>query len=105
MVHSLIPQSVNIKTTLFETPARLINHMELLCAIGMAYKQAGMKLPDVQIGDNLKESRDVLIRPIENNSKINPKLLQVIQSYIFKSGETVDEDSIITMKLGYEFAH
>lgn len=105
MVHCLIPQSVNIKTTQFDPPSRLINHMELLCAIGMAYKQSGMILPDVQIGDNLKESRDVLIRPIENNSKVNPKLLQVIQNYIFKSGDTVDEDSIITMKMGYEFAH
>ena len=38
MVHTLVPMSVKIKIKNFETPARLINHMELSCAVGMAWE-------------------------------------------------------------------
>ena len=42
MVHTLVPMSVKIKIKNFETPARLINHMELSCAVGMACRQASV---------------------------------------------------------------
>ena len=41
MVHTLVPMSVKIKIKNFETPARLINHMELSCAVGMACREPG----------------------------------------------------------------
>ena len=56
MVHTLVPMSVKIKIKNFETPARLINHMELSCAV----------------------------------------------DYIYKKGEVLDDDSLVTLKLGYE---
>lgn len=102
MVHSLIPKSVRIKTTIFENPAKLINHMELTAAVGMAYRQAGLPMPTVDAGTNLKEFRDGAMEPLGGNSRINEKLLSVIRNYVFKSDEVVDEDAQITLKLGYE---
>lgn len=103
MIHELIPQSVEIKTTVFDPPARLINHMELLCAIGMAFHQAGADLPEIPEGAPLKESVEALLPPLSGNPGINPRLLQVIQDYIYKSGEVADQDALLSMKLGYEY--
>ena len=103
MVHSLIPMSVDIKTRIFENPARLVNMMELTCAIGMAYFQAGQELPKLEVGMELKQVWNDTIPQIQGNSRVKESLQTVIINYIFKKGEMIDEDSIITMKLGYEF--
>ena len=55
MVHTLVPMSVKIKIKNFETPARLINHMELSCAVGMACRQASLPCPEGTAGTDLKE--------------------------------------------------
>ena len=103
MVHSLIPMSVDIKIRIFEKPARLVNVMELTCAIGMAYYQAGLELPQMEAGMDLKEVWNTVTPQIRENSKVKESLRFVITNYIFKKGEKIDEDSLITLKLGYEF--
>ena len=103
MVHSLIPMSVDIKIRIFEKPARLVNVMELTCAIGMAYYQAGLDLPHMEAGMDLKEVWNTVTPQIRENSKVKESLRFVITNYIFKKGEKIDEDSLITLKLGYEF--
>ena len=103
MVHSLIPMSVDIKTRIFENPARLVNTMELTCAIGMAYFQAGLELPNIEVGMAVKDFWNETTPQIKDNVRVKESLQKVIVDYIFKKGETVDEDSVITLKLGYEF--
>ena len=103
MVHSLIPMSVDIKTRIFETPARLVNSMELTCAIGMAYFQAGLELPSIEIGMDVKEFWNRTTPEISGNAEVKESLQTVIMNYIFKKGEVVNEDAVITLNLGYEF--
>ena len=103
MVHSLIPMSVDIKTRIFENPARLVNTMKLTCAIGMAYFQAGLELPNIEVGMAVKDFWNETTPQIKDNARVKESLQKVIVDYIFKKGETVDEDSVITLKLGYEF--
>lgn len=103
MVHSLIPMSVDIKTRIFENPARLVNAMELTCAIGMAYAQAGLAMPETEVGMDVKEFWNQTLPQIQGNGKVKESLQYVIINYIFKKGEKVVEDSLITLKLGYEF--
>lgn len=103
MVHSLIPMSVDIKTRIFENPARLVNAMELTCAIGMAYAQAGLEMPKLEVGTAIKDFWNETTPQINGNGKVKEALQNVIMNYIFKKGEMADEDSVITLKLGYEF--
>ena len=87
MVHTLVPMSVKIKIQNFEAPARLINHMELSCAVGMACRQASLPCPEGTAGTDLREFI---------------KLKVLIRDYIYKKGEILDDDSLVTLKLGYE---
>lgn len=103
MVHSLIPMSVDIKTRIFENPARLVNAMELTCAIGMAYAQAGLPMPKLTSGGEIREFWEQTLPQIRDNPKVKDRLKYVIQNYIFKNTEIVEEDSVITLRLGYEF--
>ena len=103
MVHSLIPMSVDIKTRIFENPARLVNAMELTCAIGMAYAQAGLAMPELESGIAVKEFWDRTVPQVRGNSRVKECLQRVIINYIFKKDEKIDEDCVITLKLGYEF--
>lgn len=103
MVHSLIPMSVDIKTRIFENPARLVNAMELTCAIGMAYAQAGLAMPEIESGTALKDFWKESTGKINGNSRVKESLQHVIMNYIFKKDEVVDEDCVVTFKLGYEF--
>lgn len=102
MVHTMVPMSVKTKISLFDPPARLINHMELCCAIGMVCRQASLPCPEPKDGIDLKEFTKGLPEAVFTNPNVNPKLQRLIKDYIYKSGETVNEDSLITMKLGYE---
>ena len=102
MVYEVIPQSVAIKTTIFDEPAKLINHMELAAAVGMAYRQAGMQMPDAQPEEDMREFRNRAMEKLENREKVNAKLIRVIESYVFKKGEKIDEDALMTLRLGYD---
>ena len=102
MVHSLIPMSVDIKTRIFENPARLVNAMELSCAIGMAYFQAGLPMPELKAGMAVKEFWNQTTPQIKWNSRVKEKLQNVIMNYIFKKDEVMEEDAVTTLRLGYE---
>lgn len=104
MVHSLIPISVDIKIRTFEEPARLINNMELACAIGMAFAQAKLPMPESRAGIDLKEFWKETEPQIRDHPAVNESLKKVIADYIFRKGEILDEDSVLTLRLGYEFS-
>ena len=102
MVYELTLQSVQIKTTIFETPAKLINYKELSCAVGMAQKQAGLPMDQlVEIGTNMKDFKEKSMVLFQNKN-INEKIRFVIENYILKPDEIFDQDALITMKLGYD---
>lgn len=102
MVYELTLQSVQIKTTIFETPAKLINYKELSCAVGMAQKQAGLPMNQlVEIGTNMKDFKEKSMVLFQNKD-INEKIRFVIENYILKPDEIFDQDALITMKLGYD---
>lgn len=102
MVYELTLQSVQIKTTIFETPAKLINYKELSCAVGMAQKQAGLPMDQlVEIGTNMKDFKEKSMILLQNKN-INEKIRFVIENYILKPDEIFDQDALITMKLGYD---
>ena len=102
MVHTLVPMSVKIKIKNFETPARLINHMELSCAVGMACRQASLPCPEGTAGTDLKEFVKSVPDTIYSSSAVDEKLKVLIRDYIYKKGEVLDDDSLVTLKLGYE---
>lgn len=102
MVYELTLQSVQIKTTIFDTPAKLINYKELSCAVGMAQKQAGLPMDQlVEIGTNMKDFKEKSMVLFQNKD-INEKIRFVIENYILKPDEVFDQDALITMKLGYD---
>jgi len=102
MVYELTLQSVQIKTTIFDTPAKLINYKELSCAVGMAQKQAGFPMDQVvAIGTNMKDFKEKSMILLQNKN-INEKIRFVIENYILKPDEIFDQDALITMKLGYD---
>lgn len=102
MVYELTLQSVQIKTTIFDTPAKLINYKELSCAVGMAQKQAGLPMDQVvAIGTNMKDFKEKSMILLQNKN-INEKIRFVIENYILKPDEIFDQDTLITMKLGYD---
>lgn len=102
MVYELTLQSVQIKTTIFDTPAKLINYKELSCAVGMAQKQAGLPMDQlVEIGTNMKDFKEKSMVLFQDKD-INEKIRFVIENYILKPDEIFDQDALITMKLGYD---
>ena len=102
MVHTLVQMSVKIKIQNFETPARLINHMELFCAVGMACRQASLPCPEGAAGTDLREFIKSVPDTIFSSPAVNEKLKVLIRDYIYKKGEILDDDSLVTLKLGYE---
>ena len=102
MVHTLVPMSVKIKIKNFETPARLINHMELSCAVGMACREASLPCPVGTAGMGLKEFVKSVPDTIFSSPAVNEKLKVLIRDYIYKKGEVLDDDSLITLILVYK---
>ena len=102
MVYELTLQSVQIKTTIFERPAKLINYKELSCAVGMALKQARLPMNQlVEEGASMGEFLEKSIAILKDKD-INEKVRYVIENYILKPNEVFDQDSLITMQLGYD---
>ena len=95
MVHTLVPMSVKIKIKNFETPARLINHMELSCAVGMACRQASLPCPEGTAGTDLKEFVKSVPDTIYSSPAVDEKLKVLIRDYIYKKGEVLDDDSLV----------
>ena len=101
MVYELTIQAVHIKTTIFKVPAKLINVKEFSCALGFAYKQAGLPCPDLQIGMGIEECRAKCLAEI-NNRNVADKVREVIEKYVAPPDEVITEDAQITLKMGFE---
>ena len=102
MVYELTLNSVQIKTTIFNPPAKLINYKELSCAIGMAYKEAGLPCPEGTEGQDIHTFWEESLAELKDSSQVKDAVRQAIETYIFKPGEVMDEDSRICLGLGYE---
>lgn len=99
MVYELTLTSVRLKTGIFNPPAKLINNKELTCAAGMAYKQAGLPQPQLETGENIDVFRR---RCLDDCGDVAENLRYVLEHYTAPPDEVVTEDSLITLKLGYE---
>lgn len=103
MVHDLTLKSVRLKTTIFNPPAKLINYKELSCAIGIAYRQAGLELPVSETGRDVAELCQEALKAWGDSPRVNDSVKFVIEHYTFNpEREVMDEDSEITMRLGYD---
>ena len=99
MVYELTLTSVQLKTGIFNPPAKLINNKELTCAAGMAYRKDGLPMPAAEVGENIDVFRK---RCLEECGEIDENLHYVLAGYTAPPDEVVTEDALITLKLGYE---
>ena len=100
MVYELTVQAVQLKTTIFNPPAKLINACELSAAIGMLYRKAGAPKPELSAGARLM---DVVPKiPAEIFKASDPKVAEVIQGYSYLEADAFSEEAVVTMEMGYE---
>lgn len=99
MVYELTLTSVKLKIEIFNPPAKLINNKELTCAAGIAYKRAGLPMPQPEVGENIDEFRR---RCLSECGEMEDNLKYVLEGYTAPPDEVVTEDALITLKLGYE---
>ncbi len=84
MVHTLVPMSVKIKIKNFETPARLINHMELSCAVGWRAVRLRFRVQEELPEQISREFVKVGSDTIYSGSAVDEKLKVLIRDYIYK---------------------
>lgn len=101
MIHELTLAAVKRKLYDFDHIPRFINCKEICCALGMAYKQAGLKLPELTVGSDVMEALATLVPPIQNSPRVEECLKETLTSYN-KLGESMDADALTTLRLGYE---
>ncbi len=101
MIHELTLAAVRRKLYDFDHIPRFINCREICCVLGMAYRQAGLKLPELETGKDVMETLAALIPPIQNSPSVEECLKETLASYN-KLGERIDEDAVATLQLGYE---
>lgn len=101
MIHELTLAAVKRKLYDFDHIPRFINCKEICCALGMAYKQAGLKLPELTVGSDVMEALATLVPPIQNSPSVEECLKETLTSYN-KLGESMDADALATLRLGYE---
>jgi hypothetical protein len=101
MIHELSLQAVKRKLCDFDHVPRFINACEITCALGIAYQQASLPLPQLTPGIDIMDALQQLTPAVLSNSRVDDNIKEALQKY-FKLGELVTEDAIITMKLGYD---
>ncbi len=101
MIHTLTLTAVRRKLYDFDHIPRFINCKEIFCALGIAYRQAGLHIPDLPIGANVMETLPQLAAAVLNSPAVDDCVKEALSSYS-KLGETIDEDAAVTLKLGYE---
>ena len=99
MIYELTLQAVKTKLDLFNPPAKIINSKELTCAIGIAYQQAGLALPDVAENTMIQGLIEKCFHDIPS---MDEKLKTMISEFVIPHNEMITNDSMITLKLGYE---
>lgn len=101
MVHALTLTAVRRKLYDFDHIPRFINCKEIFCALGIAYRQAGLEIPDLPMGANVMETLPQLSAAVQNSPAVEECIKEALNSYS-KLGETIDEDAVETLKLGYQ---
>lgn len=101
MVHALTLTAVKRKLHDFDHIPRFINCKEIFCALGMAYRQAGLNIPELPLGAKVMETLPQLAAAVQNSPAVETCIKDALNTYS-KLGETIDEDAVETMKLGYQ---
>jgi hypothetical protein len=103
MIHELSLQAVKRKLYDFDHVPRFINACEITCALGIAYQEAGLTLPELTSGTDIMDVLAEYSPAVLSSNRVEDNVKEALQKY-FKLNEPVTEDAIITMKLGYESA-
>ena len=101
MIHELTLAAVKRKLYDFDPSPRFINCREICCALGMAYRQAGLPLPSPEAGADVMETLARLTPPVQNAPGVEDCIRETLASYN-KLGEILDEDALAALRLGYE---
>ena len=101
MVYELYLEAVRTKVTRFEHASRLINGKELACAVGMAFRQAGLPMPELEAGTEAENFQNESLKALEEKSGVAEKLMDAIRGYS-RRDEKVDEDMLAVLKLAYD---
>ena len=86
--------------TRFEHASRLINGKELACAVGMAFRQAGLPMPEPEEGTEAENFQNESLKP-GGKEGVEEKLMDAIRGYS-RRDEKVDEDMLAVLKLAYD---
>lgn len=103
MIYELTLIAVRRKLYDFDHVPRFINACEITCALGMGCRQAGLPLPTLQEGMDVMSALEQFAPQVLSHDRVEAAIKEALQKY-FKLGETITEDSIATLKLGYENA-
>jgi len=101
MVHDLTLIAVKRKLYDFDHIPRFINCKEIFCALGMAYRQAGLPMPELPLGADVMDTLSRLLPPVQDAPSVEECVREALSSYS-KLDEITDEDAAITLKLGYD---
>lgn len=101
MVYELYVDAVRTKVTRFEHASRLINGKELACAVGMAFRQAELPMPEPEDGTEAGNFQKESLERLEAEGNGGSRLADAIRTYS-RQDEKVDEDMRIVLRLGYE---
>jgi hypothetical protein len=101
MIHELTLLAVKRKLYDFDHVPRFINACEITCALGIAFWQAGLALPELTEGSDIMDVLAEHTPALLSDDRVDPAIKEALQKY-FKLGETITPDTITTMQLGYE---
>ncbi len=101
MVYELYVDAVRTKVTRFEQVSRLINGKEMACAAGMAFRRAGLPMPEPEDGREAPEVQKEWLSRLEEAGQGESRLADAIRTYS-RQDEKVDEDMRKVLQLGYE---
>lgn len=101
MIYELTLTAVKRKLYDFDHVPRFINACEITCALGLGYRAAGLSLPELTEGTDVMETLHQYAPPVISSDKVPAQIKEALKSY-FRLNETISEDSIATMHLGYD---
>lgn len=103
MIYELTLIAVRRKLYDFDHVPRFINACEITCALGMGCRQAGLPLPTLEPGMDVMSALEQFAPPVLSDSHVENNIKEALRKY-FKLGETITEDALATLKIGYENA-
>ena len=90
MVYELYLEAVRTKVTRFEHASRLINGKELACAVGMAFQQAGLPMPEPEAGTEAENFQNESLKALEEKK---------VAAYVtdFPSDKVIGKEGVIAI--------